>query len=1097
MSKEIRSMKYKVLLLGDGAVGKTSTIQRFIRSKFAAEYKLTVGLDIMTKDIELDDGFLATLSIWDLGGQERFSFIRPTFYKGVNGALLIYDITRLDTFNSIKVWVSDLLKYAGPTPIVLLGNKVDLTDARVVSTEMGTKLSKELNCPFFETSAKTGENIDTAFTTLIKSVRDKITKELTGEEFKELKRKEGIYEINEINEKIKEADNLFAQEKFFEAAEIYRHIADTCRLERGKETIPNENPMLKNALKYYEISANTYIKAEKNTEAAWSFEHLRSLHESIGNYDISLKSYIKSAENYALAGNLAGAAWRYSDIARIYESDFEFENAFKFNNMSWENFLKSNEFSLILEPIQKLSLYYERNNEPLRIKEIWTRSVNEAIKAKNYFWAGQISELYVNSYCPPENKNIEYEKTFELYKKAANKFKSEKNLSLQIRSLIFAAKIAIQLNKINEVKEIYKKVLSYYEKNQIWHQAARIATILGNHEVAVKYYKKEVRENNNSFYEPYLYISIAEYHVILKEHEKSIQNFKLALDSIQRIFGEDMSNWKKDELSFLQNWTEARIFFQEGVKSSEIDNHSKAQENYKKGIDKFENGLTKDISEEKRNLLRAFINLCNGLHSFEEMQKLEQIGDFETAKKQKRMFNFNLNHANANFIKAGQFNISILINSILEAVEQNEFSIVKSHTANIFPSFQPISTQKLSRLGLVNAYLKCSINDIKPLQVNLNNSVAISIKIGIDDKFFKETKESWLPLSLSCSNTLFSPINTPLTLTKQLTEFDYVFTPKLIEPGETTIKIKVEDINHTTSLKFLESSSIKVLRKFIPLQIKLIIENENENIFSSFDLNGPITQKIKPIKSHLKTSELLKMCENVEDIVKEPDRINKLKELGLKLWNAIIPENINQELYDAINFANEQEVPIVFMVSSSRNLMAVPYELLNSNLPVINGFLSTKFPIYRHPTEKRIIPIQKLTSRIGKVLLISANPYEGKFNLPGVDIENKRIQELLFRIGIQSKLISSDHSTLQNILQELLVNEYDAIHFSGHGYFDTENPINSGLILGIKGKSPEFLTANNIRELLNETNLKLIFLNSCYSATQTKQFLSQEEILGL
>ena len=119
MSKERRKMRYKVILLGDAGVGKTSIMHRFVEAKFAVDYRITIGFDFMTKDIEIDDGFLATFSIWDVGGQERFSFLRSTFYKGVKGALLIYDITRHNTLNSIKDWVSDLLEHAGPTPIVL------------------------------------------------------------------------------------------------------------------------------------------------------------------------------------------------------------------------------------------------------------------------------------------------------------------------------------------------------------------------------------------------------------------------------------------------------------------------------------------------------------------------------------------------------------------------------------------------------------------------------------------------------------------------------------------------------------------------------------------------------------------------------------------------------------------------------------------------------------------------------------------------------------------------------------------------------------------------------------------------------------------
>jgi len=82
------SFKLKVLLTGAAAVGKTSLVQRFIKNRFQANYKLTVGVDILTKDVEFRSGEIATLSIWDIGGQQRFEFIRSTFYKGAAGALL-------------------------------------------------------------------------------------------------------------------------------------------------------------------------------------------------------------------------------------------------------------------------------------------------------------------------------------------------------------------------------------------------------------------------------------------------------------------------------------------------------------------------------------------------------------------------------------------------------------------------------------------------------------------------------------------------------------------------------------------------------------------------------------------------------------------------------------------------------------------------------------------------------------------------------------------------------------------------------------------------------------------------------------------------
>ncbi|MHA1730579.1 MAG: Rab family GTPase, partial [Promethearchaeota archaeon] len=122
------AFKLKILLCGPAAVGKTSLIHRFIRSKFQADYKLTVGVDILTKDVEYAPGELATLSIWDIGGQQRFEFIRSTFYKGAAGVLLVFDLSRAETWQQIQKWRNEVRQFAGDIPFVLIGNKVDLLE---------------------------------------------------------------------------------------------------------------------------------------------------------------------------------------------------------------------------------------------------------------------------------------------------------------------------------------------------------------------------------------------------------------------------------------------------------------------------------------------------------------------------------------------------------------------------------------------------------------------------------------------------------------------------------------------------------------------------------------------------------------------------------------------------------------------------------------------------------------------------------------------------------------------------------------------------------------------------------------------------------
>ena len=156
---------YKLILGGDGAVGKTSMIQRFVEGIFRTDYKATIGTAITKKECKFD-GLDSTIRfvIWDLAGQPQFNRIRHRYYSNAEAAMLIYDITRRDTFDHIKNWFAEIKKEAAPHCIlILVGNKTDLKNTRVVSTSEGAILAKELGISYIETSAITGENINDAF----------------------------------------------------------------------------------------------------------------------------------------------------------------------------------------------------------------------------------------------------------------------------------------------------------------------------------------------------------------------------------------------------------------------------------------------------------------------------------------------------------------------------------------------------------------------------------------------------------------------------------------------------------------------------------------------------------------------------------------------------------------------------------------------------------------------------------------------------------------------------------------------------------------------------------------------------------------------
>ncbi|EDR22255.1 hypothetical protein, conserved [Entamoeba dispar SAW760] len=160
---------FKIIILGDSGVGKTSLLNQYVTKQFSSQYKATIGADFMTKDITINDQQIS-LQIWDTAGHERFASFGTAFYRGADVCMLVCDVTVAESFEHLEVWRKEFISGGNPSdpesfPYVVIANKNDCEPAnRAVSSDQLRQWCITNGYEFFECSAKTGWNVDSAFT---------------------------------------------------------------------------------------------------------------------------------------------------------------------------------------------------------------------------------------------------------------------------------------------------------------------------------------------------------------------------------------------------------------------------------------------------------------------------------------------------------------------------------------------------------------------------------------------------------------------------------------------------------------------------------------------------------------------------------------------------------------------------------------------------------------------------------------------------------------------------------------------------------------------------------------------------------------------
>ena len=197
---------FKLVLVGDSGVGKSCILHQFIYNRFRKNTTQTIGVDFSAKNVHIDNQEIK-LQIWDTAGQEKFRSVARSYYRGAIGIIIVYDITKVESFQHIATWLADARNAArSECSVCVVGNKGDLEDQRVVRTEDGKLFCTENNLLFFECSALTGDNIDEIFNEISRHIFNKIESGIIEPNYVISSIAKEMKKVNKLNEENNNGD---------------------------------------------------------------------------------------------------------------------------------------------------------------------------------------------------------------------------------------------------------------------------------------------------------------------------------------------------------------------------------------------------------------------------------------------------------------------------------------------------------------------------------------------------------------------------------------------------------------------------------------------------------------------------------------------------------------------------------------------------------------------------------------------------------------------------------------------------------------------------------------------------------------------------